>query len=108
MEPELADVARLLKRSGMRHVLVNADEKSVFFGDHQLGAGVKLTAIPWSRDDGTGWFWRASVTYDSDGNYLSVPLGHRRGRGDRCPRPRHVVKFYRAAVAHRMSTKRQK
>lgn len=107
MEPELADVARLLRRSGMRDVQVHPGTSSVYFVDHQLGAGVQLQAHLWSADDNSGWFWRAVVRWD-DGNYLSVPLGHRRGRGDWCPRPRHVVRFYRTAVAHRMSTKRQK
>lgn len=103
----LADVlgaARLLRRSGMRDVIVYLESLSVEFTDPVIGFSMLLSIEPWYKGR-EGWYWYA---------HLELPDGFSMGpmrQGRRvmcCPWPRKVVKAYRRETWHERRPPRRK
>lgn len=85
---DLYEVARRLRRSGMRRVRTTPELLSVSCIDPVSGARVLLEIEPWSPLD-EGWYWHSSITAR---NTLGLgPLTHDR-RLLHTPWPREAVR----------------
>lgn len=85
---DLYEVARRLRRSGMRRVRTAPELLSVSCTDPVSGARVLLEIEPWSTLD-EGWYWYATI---NTRNSLGLgPLTHER-RMLRTPWPRETVR----------------
>jgi hypothetical protein len=87
---DVNEVARRLRRSGMRNVRVDLAHLMVSFTDPVVNFRVRLEIEPW-HDGSPGWYWYAHLTILN--GFSMGPLCKDRRPMD-MPWPREVVRAY--------------